>query len=145
MCIITSNQPISGDTNPWGCLRSLLLELYRRSPQSREEEKSARRASAAWRRQTAPVHPLDEGKESEREVRNCPLKRGRSKERVERHESHRTNFPGYEGSGYLENSAHIASYAIAFFGEAKKTGASAAERGRLRVWQTEEDKSRIKF
>jgi len=43
---------------------------------------------------------------------------------------------GYRGSGYLKIAAPGAFTAFGIFGRKKKTGASAAERGRLRESKT---------
>src|SRR5271165_3128296 len=75
----TFNQRKSGDTNPEGRSRSPLLELYARSLRSEREEKIGHRASAACGGRPRLCYTLDEGKETERETRNCPPKRVRSR------------------------------------------------------------------
>src|SRR5450631_1193383 len=65
--------------SPGGQWRSWLLELYVRSPPSQSEEKTQQQNFCRLRRQTALWYTLDEEKRTEREVRNCPLKRVRSR------------------------------------------------------------------
>src|SRR5450631_2732735 len=66
--------------SPGGQWRSWLLELYVRSPPSQSEEKTQQQNFCRLRRQTALWYTLDEEKRTEREVRNCPLKRVRSRQ-----------------------------------------------------------------
>src|ERR1022692_2155876 len=75
----TINHANSGDTNPRGQPRSWLLELYIRSPPSQREEKAQLLNFCRLRRQTALWYTLDEDQRTEREVRNCPPKRVRSR------------------------------------------------------------------
>src|SRR5271169_4965200 len=71
----------SGDTNPKGRWRSWLQEPYTRSLPSGREEKSRPPSFCRLRRQTALWYTLDEDQGTEREVRNCPPKRVRSRTR----------------------------------------------------------------
>src|SRR5450631_4272642 len=75
----TLNDTKLGDTNPRGRWRSPLLGHYARSMPSGREEKSQPLNFCRLRRQTAPWYTLDEGQRTEREVRNCPPKRVRSR------------------------------------------------------------------
>src|SRR5271157_1173327 len=79
MDLSTFNHAKSGDTNPRGSWRSRRLELYTRSLPSEREEKTPPRNFCRLRRQTALWYTLDEDQRTEREVRNCPPKRVRSK------------------------------------------------------------------
>jgi len=54
------------------------MELYNRSPPSQQEEKTQLQNFCRLRRQTALWYTLDQDQRTEREVRNCPLKRVRS-------------------------------------------------------------------
>jgi hypothetical protein len=75
----TINHAKSEDTNPRGQPRSWLPELYARALSSGREEKNSARNFCRLRRQTALWYTLDEDQRTEREVRNCPPKRVRSK------------------------------------------------------------------
>src|SRR5665213_224205 len=77
----TINHAKSGDTNPGGQPRSWLLKLYARALPSGREEKNSARNFCRLRRQTALWYTLDDDHGKEREVRNCPPKRVRSKSR----------------------------------------------------------------
>ena len=48
----------------------------------------------------------------------------------------RIEIGGYQGGGLTEIAAHKRSYAVRFFGQTKKAGASAAFGGRLRLVRT---------
>src|SRR5450755_4776195 len=75
----TLNDTKLGDTNPRGRWRSPLLGHYARSMPSGREEKNQPLNFCRLRRQTAPWYTLNEDQRTEREVRNCPPKRVRSR------------------------------------------------------------------
>src|ERR1035438_4849258 len=75
----TLNDTKLGDTNPRGRWRSPLLGRYARSMPSEREEKDQPLNFCRLRRQTALWYTLDKDQRTEREVRNCPPKRVRSR------------------------------------------------------------------
>src|ERR1035438_687798 len=75
----TLNDTKLGDTNPRGRWRSPLLGRYARSMPSEREEKDQPLNFCRLRRQTALWYTLDKDQSTEREVRNCPPKRVRSR------------------------------------------------------------------
>src|SRR5450759_3557753 len=73
---------------------------------------------------------------------SSPHQRWRQRDGHERQLSRNLDFRGCQSSGYLEISAPAAFTVVGFFGQRKKPGASAAERGRPRESKTIDEDQR---